>query len=91
MTCTECGALVTFVTDSRGNGKGDAIRRRRECFSCGHRFSTYEIDSDTYAVAIEGGAEVAQARKDAIEQFTAALPKVPGVNPMKIRPQRRSG
>ncbi len=30
------------VVDSRSAEDGAAIRRRRECMSCGHRFTTYE-------------------------------------------------
>lgn len=30
------------VVDSRVSRDGDAIRRRRECISCGHRYTTYE-------------------------------------------------
>lgn len=30
------------VVDSRSAEDGAAIRRRRECLSCGHRFTTYE-------------------------------------------------
>jgi transcriptional repressor NrdR len=30
------------VVDSRSSREGKAIRRRRECLSCGQRFTTYE-------------------------------------------------
>ncbi len=30
------------VVDSRGSEGGKAVRRRRECISCGKRFTTYE-------------------------------------------------
>jgi transcriptional repressor NrdR len=30
------------VVDSRASREGATIRRRRECISCGHRFTTYE-------------------------------------------------
>jgi transcriptional repressor NrdR len=30
------------VTDSRTLAAGDAIRRRRECISCGYRYTSYE-------------------------------------------------
>jgi len=30
------------VVDSRASREGATIRRRRECTSCGHRFTTYE-------------------------------------------------
>jgi len=37
-----CGAQDTKVIDSRLAGEGDQVRRRRECLSCGERFTTYE-------------------------------------------------
>jgi transcriptional repressor NrdR len=30
------------VIDSRASREGSAIRRRRECLECGHRYTTYE-------------------------------------------------
>ncbi len=42
MHCLNCGHEDTKVIDSRVAGDGVAIRRRRECVSCGFRFSTYE-------------------------------------------------
>ncbi|MGH8870545.1 MAG: transcriptional regulator NrdR [Acidimicrobiia bacterium] len=42
MLCPVCGAPSTRVIDSRPAEGGQAIRRRRECESCGHRFTTYE-------------------------------------------------
>ena len=30
------------VVDSRGSEGGRAVRRRRECISCGKRFTTHE-------------------------------------------------
>jgi transcriptional repressor NrdR len=40
MQCPYCGSGSHRVVDSRD--AGDAIRRRRECESCGQRFTTYE-------------------------------------------------
>lgn len=42
MRCLNCTNEDTKVIDSRVAGDGVAIRRRRECPSCGFRFSTYE-------------------------------------------------
>jgi transcriptional repressor NrdR len=42
MRCPWCGALETRVVDSRPAEDGTAIRRRRECASCGRRFTTFE-------------------------------------------------
>jgi transcriptional repressor NrdR len=43
MHCPFCGHEETKVTDSRLAGEGAQIRRRRECLSCGERFTTFEI------------------------------------------------
>jgi transcriptional repressor NrdR len=37
-----CQAEDTKVVDSRLAGEGAAVRRRRRCLSCGHRFTTFE-------------------------------------------------
>ena len=42
MHCAICGYPDTRVVDSRAVEGGEAIRRRRECPSCGQRFTTYE-------------------------------------------------
>ena len=42
MHCLACNAVETKVVDSRVVERGTAVRRRRECEKCGHRFSTYE-------------------------------------------------
>lgn len=42
MHCPFCGAQDTKVNDSRLVANGDQVRRRRECLSCGERFTTYE-------------------------------------------------
>lgn len=43
MKCAFCGYLESKVVDSRQTEDGTKIRRRRECLSCGARFTTYEI------------------------------------------------
>jgi|TARA_Y100000310_G_scaffold241109_1_gene245016 transcriptional repressor NrdR len=42
MKCPSCSNLENKVIDSRLNKEGDSTRRRRECLSCGERFTTYE-------------------------------------------------
>lgn len=42
MKCPYCGSLDDKVIDSRSLANGEAIRRRRECVSCGLRFTSYE-------------------------------------------------
>jgi transcriptional repressor NrdR len=42
MHCPQCGERETRVVDSRDLEDQATIRRRRECVSCGARFTTYE-------------------------------------------------
>lgn len=43
--CPKCQG-GTGVTDSRPSG--EAIRRRRKCYQCGHRMTTMEIPHDLF-------------------------------------------
>ncbi len=43
MKCPFCSFEESKVIDSRPTDEGARIRRRRECISCGKRFTTYEI------------------------------------------------
>src|ERR1700704_793361 len=40
--CPACAAVDDKVIDSRTTDDGSAIRRRRECLTCGRRFTTFE-------------------------------------------------
>lgn len=42
MRCPYCHETEDRVVDSRTSREGRAVRRRRECLSCGRRFTTYE-------------------------------------------------
>ncbi len=42
MKCSQCQQADTKVIESRDVSEGDAIRRRRVCTNCEHRFTTYE-------------------------------------------------
>jgi transcriptional repressor NrdR len=42
MRCPQCAGIDDKVVDSRTAEDGAAIRRRRECLTCGRRFTTYE-------------------------------------------------
>lgn len=42
MHCPFCAADDTRVIDSRLVAEGDSVRRRRECMTCGERFTTFE-------------------------------------------------
>ncbi|MBD5409194.1 MAG: transcriptional repressor NrdR [Treponema sp.] len=43
MRCPYCGSLDDKVLESRSMANGESIRRRRECMSCGYRFTSYEL------------------------------------------------
>lgn len=56
MRCPFCTHLEDKVVDSREAKDGDSIRRRRECLSCGRRFTSYErIDEIPYMVVKKDG------------------------------------
>lgn len=42
MKCIFCGGMESKVIDSRLSEDGTSIRRRRECLTCGKRYTTYE-------------------------------------------------
>ena len=42
MKCNQCQKAETKVIESRDVTDGQAIRRRRECLGCQHRFTAYE-------------------------------------------------
>ena len=42
MHCPRCKSEDTAVIDSRLSEEGRAVRRRRECTKCTHRFTTFE-------------------------------------------------
>lgn len=53
MRCGFCGYEDSKVIDSRSADDGKTIRRRRECFSCGKRFTTYETIEDTPVLVVK--------------------------------------
>ena len=53
MKCPFCSYTESKVIDSRPSDDGDRIRRRRECLSCGNRFTTYETTETTPLMVIK--------------------------------------
>lgn len=51
MKCPACNYSDSRVLDSRPANDGASIKRRRECPSCGKRFTTYEV-VDTVPIAV---------------------------------------
>lgn len=61
MRCPFCQSRESRVVDSRDLSSGDSIRRRRECTTCGRRFTTYE--------RIESGGLMVVKRDGRREEF----------------------
>lgn len=56
MRCPYCGSFDDKVLESRTMANGNSIRRRRECVSCGYRFTSYErIEEKTFMVVKRDG------------------------------------
>lgn len=51
MKCPVCNYQDSRVLDSRPVEDGASIKRRRECISCGRRFTTYEV-VDTVPITV---------------------------------------
>ncbi len=51
--CPVCHADDTKVVDSRSADEGSAIRRRRHCLACSHRFTTYERVEEVPLVVVK--------------------------------------
>ena len=77
MACPQCGHQVCRVLDSRSR-KGLSIRRRRECISCKHRFTTLEIHEDERILAsLQAALEaLEELRKEIKGRFSLARRKV---------------
>lgn len=61
MKCPECSGGNLKVIDSRPAYEYSAIRRRRVCVLCGHRFTTYEY-SDINKASYKKGYNDALAK-----------------------------
>jgi len=78
MRCPHCGTIEDKVVESRTLANGDAIRRRRECNSCGYRFTSYErIDDKQFMVVKRDGRRVPFDRLKLERGVQRALEKRP--------------
>jgi transcriptional repressor NrdR len=53
MKCPFCSCEDSKVIDSRPTDEGERIRRRRECTSCGKRFTTYEVIESVPVIVVK--------------------------------------
>ena len=78
MRCPSCAHLESRVTDSRTSATGDSIRRRRECETCGERFTTYErLDRTMPLLVKKDGRREAWDREKLIAGLRTACQKLP--------------
>jgi transcriptional repressor NrdR len=65
MRCPSCSGVEDKFIESRPNRDGSAIRRRRECIHCSHRFTTYEQIEEFIPVIIkkDGSRETLKPEK----------------------------
>ena len=78
MRCPFCSENRDRVVDSRESRDGATIRRRRECVSCGRRFTSYEqIDDIPYMVVKHDGTREEFSRKKLLGGLLKACEKRP--------------
>jgi len=78
MRCPYCSSEDTQVKDSRGAEDGAAIRRRRQCLSCGQRFTTFErVQLRELNVIKRSGRRVRFDREKLMRSVSMALQKRP--------------
>ena len=64
MKCPFCGGFDSKVVDSRPTEDGERIRRRRECISCGKRFTTFEIVETTLIMVKKKDSSIQAFNRD---------------------------
>ena len=82
MRCPFCREEDSRVVDSRTSEEGSAIRRRRECLSCGRRFTTSET-AQLNVVKRSGASEPFSRAK-----VVAGVRKACQGRPVEDKPQR---
>jgi transcriptional repressor NrdR len=78
MKCPFCGNPEDKVIESRSSKDGGEIRRRRECESCGRRFTTYERIEESMPVVIKNDGRREPFDRNKIERGLGhAVAKLP--------------
>ncbi|OHB84647.1 MAG: transcriptional regulator NrdR [Planctomycetes bacterium RIFCSPHIGHO2_02_FULL_38_41] len=78
MQCLFCKVDNDKVVNSRTSVDGLSIKRRRECLSCGRRYTTYErIEENPLRVVKKDGTREAFDRKKILNGFLKACEKRP--------------
>ncbi len=84
MRCPKCDFAESKVVDSRPSEDGYTIRRRRECLSCGYRFTTYERLGESALIVIKSdGSSEAFDRDKLLRGLLIACAKRP-IQPSQV-------
>jgi transcriptional repressor NrdR len=84
MRCPFCAAAEDRVVDSRESRDSGTVRRRRECLSCGRRFTTYEkVEEIAYKVVKNDGSRQDFDRAKLLRGLEKACEKRP-VSPLQL-------
>ncbi|WP_374405600.1 transcriptional regulator NrdR [Pelagerythrobacter sp.] len=68
MRCPFCAHDDSQVKDSRPTEDGSTIRRRRQCTSCGARFTTFERVQLREVTIVKNGADGENGRREAFDR-----------------------
>ena len=78
MKCGQCGNDDTKVIESRDVDTGQAVRRRRACTSCEHRFTTYErLERPQLIIVKKDGTRQLFSRQKLLAGLYRACEKTP--------------
>jgi transcriptional repressor NrdR len=77
--CPVCRAADTKVVDSRVAEEGAAIRRRRQCLDCAHRFTTFERIDEVPLVVVKTDGRTEPFDRSKIVAGIAAATKGRGI------------
>ncbi len=89
MRCPFCVHDDTQVKDSRPTEDGASIRRRRQCTSCGARFTTFERVQLREVVVVKSGANGEPGRREPferskLEHSVALASRKRGIDPERL-------
>lgn len=73
--CPSCAADEDKVVDSRANEDGSAIRRRRLCLACGHRYTTFERYEEIPLIVVKRSGDRVPFNRAKIEAGVVAAAK----------------
>ncbi|ODT00198.1 MAG: transcriptional regulator NrdR [Erythrobacter sp. SCN 62-14] len=84
MRCPFCAHDDTQVKDSRPTEDGSSIRRRRQCSSCGARFTTFERVQLREVVVVKSGDRRESFDRSKLEQSVALACRKRGIEQERL-------